>query len=977
VATEAADPADTAIKPLLRALLLTDAVDSTQLTQALGDAAMAQHWAVHDRAARDLLPRWRGREIDKTDGMLLLFERVEDAVGYALDYHRALAKIGLPFKARAGIHVGEVVLRANPADDVARGAKPVEVDGIALPVTARVMSVALGGQTLLTGDARIALGITQLRLQSHGHWRLHGLADPMELLEVGDKDAPFTPPHDEAKAYRVARVGDLWQPVREVKHSLPAERDSFVGRQEPLQVLAKKLEGGARLVSVLGMGGTGKTRLVTRFAWMWLGEFPGGVWFCDLSQARTIDGIYFAVAQGLDVPLGKTDPLVQLGHAINGRAKCLVILDNFEQVARLAEETLGRWMDRAPHATFIVTSREVLGIVGEQTLVLDPMPGADAAALFLRRAESARQDYRPSNDDRAAIEQLVKVLDGLPLAIELAAARVRVMAPRALLARMHERFKLLWSTSGRHDRQATLRAAFDWSWELLSEPEKAALAQLSVFEGGFTLESAEAVVDLSAVPGAVWVVDVIHWLVGKSFVRQVKDERFDLLASVREYAAEHLRLEGSYVGSGARAAAEAQTRHWRHFAGLDERAAVANGCVEANNLVAACQRAVAGADADSAIGAIVGAWSALRLTGPFRVAADLAALARSLPVLSAEHRVVIEWVAGSALDMLGQVATAHAHFDAGLALILDAGNARGEARLRIAIGTQCANEGRFADAAESMHRALELAQAMGDSSLMCLARIGLGRIADNQGLLAEAHGHYDAALALARKIADRRLEGGVLGNLGGLLHEHGRHEEARAYYERSLTLAHEAGDRRSEGNARCNLGLLHHEQGRSATARFEFETGLRAARELGHARLEVTVLCNLGIVLEAQGELEAALINLEQALAGARELSDRRAEGQFNGYLGALYARLGRAEEARHCLADGESLLVSVADRLSLALLLCQRAHVERLAGDEASARAALAEAGRIADELKVGADSELWRRLKALRLADAADLSR
>ena len=147
---------------------------------------------------------------------------------------------------------------------------------------------------------------------------------------------------------------------------MPAERDSFVGRQQLLEVLATKLEGGARLVSVLGMGGVGKTRLVTRFAWTQRVDFPGGVWFCDLSQARAIDSLLFAVAQGLEVPLGKPSPSVQLGQAIAGRGKCLVVLDNFEQVAKYAEETLGRWLERAPLAQFVVTTREVLGIVGEE-----------------------------------------------------------------------------------------------------------------------------------------------------------------------------------------------------------------------------------------------------------------------------------------------------------------------------------------------------------------------------------------------------------------------------------------------------------------------------------------------------------------------------------------------------------------------------------------------------------------------------------
>ena len=141
-----------------RALLLTDVVDSTKLSEALGDAAMAQLWAAHDRVARDLLPTWRGREIDKTDGMLLLFDAAADALGYALAYHRALAALAVPLKARAGLHVGPVILRENSAADVARGAKPLEVDGLAKPTAARVMSLALGGQLLLTADARAALG---------------------------------------------------------------------------------------------------------------------------------------------------------------------------------------------------------------------------------------------------------------------------------------------------------------------------------------------------------------------------------------------------------------------------------------------------------------------------------------------------------------------------------------------------------------------------------------------------------------------------------------------------------------------------------------------------------------------------------------------------------------------------------------------------------------------------------------------------
>lgn len=530
-----------------RALLLTDVIDSTRITEALGEAAIAAHWSAHDRAARDLLRTWRGREVERTDGLLAVFDDAADAACFAVDYHRMLATLGLPFRARAGLHAGPITFRERDETGVALGARRFEVDGLAVSIAARVMATALGGQTLLTVDARQALGTCALRVQSHGHWRLKGVQDPVELFELGDEHTAFAPPPDADKAYRVVRERDIWLPVREIRHSLPAERDMFVGRGEALQSLARNLERGARLVSVLGIGGTGKTRLVTHFAWAWLGEFPGGAWFCDLSQARSVDGIVAAVAQALDVPLGKSDPVVQLGHAIAGRGRCLVVLDNFEQVARHAEATVGRWLERAPDAQFVVTTRELLGVAGEHAMALPPLATSDAVALFVSRATSATPGLRPDAADLSAIAELVDVLDGLPLAIELAAARIRVMSPRMLLVHMRDRFRLLGAPNGRRDRQATLRAAFDWSWDLLSDAEKSALAQLSVFEGGFTLESATAVIDLSDIADAPWIVDVVQSLVDKSFVRRADGDRFDCLASVRAYAAEHLATDRKSV----------------------------------------------------------------------------------------------------------------------------------------------------------------------------------------------------------------------------------------------------------------------------------------------------------------------------------------------------------------------------------------------------------------------------------------------
>ena len=180
----------------IRALLLTDVVDSTKLSESVGDAVTAEIWKSHDRAARDLLPVWHGREIDKTDGMLMMFDTAADAVSYAMAYQRALAALSTPLEARAGVHVGPVILRENNPEDVARGAKPIEIDGLAKPTAARVMSLARGGQILLTAEARAALGETALKLQSHGHWAMKGVSEPVELFEIGDDKTRFAAPPD-------------------------------------------------------------------------------------------------------------------------------------------------------------------------------------------------------------------------------------------------------------------------------------------------------------------------------------------------------------------------------------------------------------------------------------------------------------------------------------------------------------------------------------------------------------------------------------------------------------------------------------------------------------------------------------------------------------------------------------------------------------------------------------------------------------
>lgn len=968
--------------PEQAALLLVDIVDSAALAERLGDEAMARLWAMHDRAARDLLRHWRGREIDKTDGFLLMFGHAGDALGFALAYHGALAALPAPIRARAGLHVGPVTVRENVARDIAQGAKPLEVDGLAKPVAARVMSAALGGQTLLTAAARDALGPLAQRVVSHGHWRFKGLPEPMELFEVGDDGAPFTPPPDGAKAYRVVQREGAWQPLREIRHSLPAERDTFVGRHTAMLDLARRFAHGARLVSVLGTGGAGKTRLATHFGWTWLGDHPGGVWFCDLAPARGIDGLVHAVALGLEVPLGRADAVEQIGLAIAGRGHCLVILDNFEQVARHAEDTLGRWLDRAPDAQFLVTSREVLGIGGEVALALAPLPWTEAESLFVLRASAARHGFQPGDDDRAAITDLVRLLDGLPLAIELAAARARVMSPRALLARMSERFKLLASAGGRRDRQSTLRAAFDWSWDLLAPAERAALAQLSVFENGFKLAAAEAVLDLAACDDAPWAVDALNSLVDKSFVRARDGDRFDLLVSVKAYADEHLRTEGRYAGSGPAALLGAQARHGAWFAASSAAAAEDGNCADLDNRVAACRRAVARGDDGTAVGALEGAWAALSLQGPFETGVGLAQQVATLPDLPDSEAARVQVVLARACTHAGRLGEAREHAERALALAGRVGNRRCQAEAGIQLARLVARDGQDDVARTLLMDALAQVQALGDRALECAARNSLGNLEADFGRLDESRQQYQAALEAAAGLPHPFLRGSVLGNLGTLDMSLGRLDEARSNLEEALQLARALGDRLHEGNTLCNLGLLCHMQDRPDEAVAVSESALPIARELGHLRLECTLLCNLGIFQTALDRAPQARQRLEAALSLARRLPDPRLQGQALGYLAALHTRQHEFDLARTCLHVGQALLETAGDLFSLGVLLCVHAELECRSARPDVAHAMLDRAGILAGEVRAGPRSELGlaltrARALALDFERSADFSR
>ena len=730
-------------------------------------------------------------------------------------------------------------------------------------------------------------------------------------------------------------------PVRPL-HNISPPRDSFLGRAEEQEQLQALLADGTSLLTVLGPGGTGKTRLSQEFALSQVSAFPGGVWFCDLSEASTIEGICFAVAGALNVPLGNGDSVVTLSHAVAGRGRVLIVLDNFEQIVGHATETLERWCQGAPKAVFLVTSRAVLDLAGEQVFHLEPLPEDPAVDLFVSRAKARKRSFALTEDNASDIKALVKLLDRLPLAIELAAVRASMMKPKAMLARMGQRFRLLQGGKrGSSARQMTLKGAIDWSWDLLTDWEQAAFAQCSVFEGGFTLEAAEAVLDLSQYPHAPWPMDAIQLLVDKSLVRSLGDNalgepRFGMYVSLHDYARDKLTAPQS-----------AQVRHGSYFAGFGNREALmalhTHGGTERwwalweelDNLMAATRRALQRDETHTATQAALAAVELLKSRGPFAAGSQLL----QQVWMTMQHTTTTE--AAGLLEQLaaferlqGRYKQALEHCEQALLIHRELGDRRSEGATLGNLGGLHRSQGRIEQGQSYFTQSLAIHREVGDRRGEGRVLSNLGTLHMNQGGMAQALSRYEQALAIFRELGDRQFEGSVLGNLGKLYKDQGRVEQAQSHYEQALAIHREVGNRRQEGCVLGNIGNLYAEEGRAEQARLYDDQALLIHRELGNRRQEGSVLGNLGNLYMQQGLVEQAQSYFTKSLAIHREVGNRQHEGIVLGSLGRLSYEQGRPEEARVCFERALAIHREVSFTVGQGYWLCGLA---RLASDAGS----------------------------------------
>lgn len=803
------------------------------------------------------------------------------------------------------------------------------------------------------------------------------------------------------------------------------ERDAFVGRTKELSALAERLRCGARLITLTGAGGSGKTRLARRYARTSLGDWAGGVYFCDLSDVMSADGVIHAVSRALDIPLSGADPATQVAHAIAGRGHCLMILDNFEQVVQAAP-IVGAWLDLTTNAAFVVTSRERLRLAGEDVFAVEPLPiEDDAVELFIVRANAQQLNWTPSAIDRQTVTELVRLLDGLPLAIELAAARSRVLTVSQIVERLRDRFQLLRSPTRTVARQATLKAAIDWSWQLLAPWEQEALGQACAFDGGFTMTGAEAVLDVSEWPEAPSVLDIVQALLDKSLLRQIGlsisgeerfgELRFGMYLSIREYAQARrkerdanaedtvLRRHGRYFATfGADSAIEALYR----YGGVQRRQALAQ---EIDNLTAACQRAVAQGEAATAAGVFCAAWEVFAMRGPFALGISLGTQVASLSSIPDPWFAAAMTAFATAYRRSHRLTEAEMLYARALAKSQDTGDRIRECAARRQLAVLYREQNRHDDAVREFHAAIALAQILGRrreeggaigllgdvffydlyrydearrhfAAALSIAReVGnrvdeavltakLGLLEKSQGNPASAHEQLTDALAMARENGDRWLEAGVLTGLGQLLSEGGTASAARERYQAALAIYRDIGDRSSQPLVLNSIGSTRSDDEDPTGARRDHEQALQVAIAMGDQENEAWTRHYLGVLDLAQGRMDEARAHLDLAAAQSAGVGDRLTQAVLCGDRAELLRRNGRLGDAMKELVWGEQVLRDIGDPRPVAEILCIRCRIELDLGQVIAARLTLTETESITTALGLSAGSLLAREMERLR---------
>jgi predicted ATPase/class 3 adenylate cyclase len=719
--------------------LFTDVEGSTRLLQEHGDA-YPDLLAEHRRMLREAFIRHNGIEVDtQGDAFFVAFPRATGAAAAAAEAQRALEPG--PIRVRMGLHTGEPVLT------------PDGYVGIDVHRAARIASCAHGGQ-ILVSEATCRLLEPGAPVHDLGQHRLKDLIGAERLFQLGEGEFP---------------------PLRTLGvTNLPVVSIPLVGREHELEELVALLSNGTRLLTVTGPGGTGKTRVALQVAAELVGRLRDGVYWVPLAGLADPELLSSEVAQAIGAP-------DDLNRFLRGR-ELLLLLDSFEHLLAAAPVVSGM-LAASPRVHVLVTSRAPLRLTGEHEYPLEPLPQKQAAALFVERARAVGRDVSPD----ATVAEICRRLDGLPLAVELAAARTKLLTPERLLERLDSALTLL--TVGARDapeRQRTLRATIEWSYELLDPAAGELFARLSVFSGTFPLDAAEEVCEAE--------LDGLGTLVDYSLVKPMGDDRFFILETIRQYALEKLREQDEED--------ELRRRHAEFFAALAEQAYGHRFDAEAewsarldsdhDDLRAALDW-LAKHDRDRALelaGALGWFWLShgLLQEGRGRLTAALGA---SDTTGRARARALTS--AGALVARQGDARAGIAELDAAVAMTRELGDPDELASALDTLGWPLVYDANDNPRAlEAFEESLELRRKLGDAAGVTRALSGIAQV-----LVAMGETERAEAISLdllARAAGDVRTEHFAFHYLADCALIRGDHEEAGTRYRQSLRAALRLGD---------------------------------------------------------------------------------------------------------------------------------------------------------------------------------------
>jgi predicted ATPase/class 3 adenylate cyclase len=837
--------------------LMTDIEGSTPLWErhagAMG-AATAAHDALIEAAVAEaggLLVRPRG----EGDSRFAVFAQPAAAVSAAATIHHGLAA-GLgdyPFalRVRIALHTGAADWRAG------------DYYGSAVNRCARVRGLAHGGQTLLS---QATAELTRddlpagLRLVELGTYPLKGLSRPETVYQLWLPDLPNDFPPLQAAA--------------EFAGNLPLPPTPIVGREPELADLTRLLTaGGARLVTLTGPGGTGKTRLCLEVGHTLRDRFPHGVYFVDLAPITDPALVASTIAQTMGIREGGGRPAFDNLREYLADKEVLLLLDNLEQVVSAAPVVAGL-LAGARRVALLATSRIPLQIRGEREYPVDTLPvpprGAlsvaelldyEAVRFFVDRAQAARPSFALAGDNAAAVAGICRRLDGLPLALEIAAARVRLLPPAALLKRLDQSMKLL--IGGAADlptRQQTVRNAIDWSYTLLTPDEQTLFARLGVFVGGFTLESAEAVCNPN---GALDVFAGIETLLRNSLLRQVEspddEPRFDMLLTIRDYAVEKLEAAGELTvwrAAHARYFAQRAIEEWPLLYGPEALATLKRTETDHDNYRAALS---AGLEPG---GDLLGAgWvSIFLLWFWYRRGYMQEGRVWSERLISATEAVggipygMALNTAGMMAMWLGDLEVADERIAKAVSVAEKADFPLGISMGHFSYGINLINRGRDREAYGHLTQAAEMFDETDSAWNKVNTFVHLANAALGLGETRQAERWLNETLPLAERVGDPWQIAFYLNNTGEIARAEGDYERARGYYERAEALYRQADALGDHARLVHTLAYLALHDGDAARAEELFHDSLAAFRKLGNKRGMAECLGGLASVAAARGD---------------------------------------------------------------------------------------------------------------------------